>query len=146
VIDTIEDVIIPKLVNTDIRIFYPREKMEAFRTVQTKPYQHCNSLHLYGFLWPDGRLFPCVEWAGTDGYEIGDLSTQSAAEIMRSRGKQRVINGLSGSIHKKCTPICAYHEMNVYLDSLMKKEVKYEPSDRASLPPGVARKIGLEFV
>jgi sulfatase maturation enzyme AslB (radical SAM superfamily) len=146
VVDTIERAIMPKLADTDINVFYPREKMLAVGECHSKPYKRCNGLYLYGFLWPDGRLFPCVEWAGTDGYEIGSLAAQSAKEIMRSRERMRVIDEINGCIHQKCAPICAYHEMNKYIHSLIEDGETYESREKISLPPEDARKVGVSFI
>ncbi len=112
-----------------ITVCFPEIKFEMLDTVQRKPYKQCFGLHYYGFVWPDGRLFPCVEKAGTDGCEIGSLKTSSAREILKSKQKSDVISGINANIHTHCPAICAYHEVNSYLSDIKNDLISYIPEN-----------------
>jgi hypothetical protein len=53
---------------------------------------------------------------------------------MESEQRKSVIHRINeDSVHTKCAKVCAYHEMNKYLHSLMEGSDIYQPADRSML-------------
>ena len=113
-----------------IRIVYPYRKFIDIPRLKEKPYPICNVLPWFLFIWPDGTLYSCVEWAGTPGFEIGNLTESPLQEILLGENRQNKINWINEEVlHTRCAPTCAHHEMNISMqqnnhvdiDSLLKK-------------------------
>jgi radical SAM protein with 4Fe4S-binding SPASM domain len=111
-----------------IRVYFPAEKFETVGVVAQKPYAKCLGLYFYAFIWPDGRVFPCVEYAGTPGFEIGNLSDYTAKDLFFSCARQEKIDWYNDEVvHARCAAICAYHETNRYLDDICSCHVSPMP-------------------
>ena len=102
--------------DTGVNVFYPSQKFQDLPRVKEKRYTKCFSTSWFLFIWPDGTVYPCVEWAGTPGFEIGTLKTQTLAEILSGSRRKEVCEWINDAIlHTRCAPICAHHEMNSLL-------------------------------
>jgi len=127
-INTIEKKILPnfKEKGSSINVYYPKDKIEALGEVKEKPYNCCRGLYFYGKVWSDGKLYPCVEYAGLEGFAIGDLNKNTAHEILYSPQSDRkeTIDRINARLHD-CPAVCAYNDINIYLDKLVKDEEKY---------------------
>ncbi|MDR2532112.1 MAG: radical SAM protein [Oscillospiraceae bacterium] len=122
----IEDEIKPELKNgnSKINIFYPNERMKTVGVRNKKAYDCCLGLYFYGTVWSDGKLYPCVEYAGIEEYAVGDLNNNTAREILSSEERKKAIARMNERLHE-CPPVCAYNEMNIYLDNLIKGAEKF---------------------
>ena len=116
--EIIENEIRPMLAKTDtgVSLFYPSRKFADLPRVKEKPYARCYVLSWFMFIWPDGTVYPCIEWAGTPGFEIGNLRKQSLSEILNGSRRSEIIEWINNSVlHTRCAPICAHHETNCLL-------------------------------
>ncbi|MDR2981731.1 MAG: radical SAM protein [Puniceicoccales bacterium] len=123
----IEDEAIPflKSRNSRIQLFYPKQKYLDIPKVRAKPYNRCYVCPFFLFIWPDGNVYHCIEWAGTPGFEAGNLGRESLLDILKSDQRFGLLRNIDEQIiHTRCAPICAHHEMNVILDSLEKTKDK----------------------
>jgi radical SAM protein with 4Fe4S-binding SPASM domain len=128
-VEIMENIIVKlKKENSSIKIYYPLEKFKALGTVDVKPYKRCLGCLYYAFVWPDGTLYPCVEHAGEKNYVIGNLKLNTAREIFMYR-REAVVKWINReAMSKHCAPICAYHEVNKYLNDIANKNVEYKPA------------------
>ena len=102
-----------------IRLVYPRRKFHDLPRIFRKSYGKCRILPWFLFIWPDGTVYPCVEWAGTPGFEVGYLAEELLSDILRSDQYKQMISRINCQIlHSRCAPICAHHEMNILLDEV----------------------------
>jgi MoaA/NifB/PqqE/SkfB family radical SAM enzyme len=67
-----------------IKIVYPRQKYIDLIHKTGRRYDRCLSCPWFLFIWPDGNVYHCVEWAGTKGFEIGNLNEASIETILSS--------------------------------------------------------------
>ena len=140
-VEIMENTIKPKLMATGstVRVFYPARRFEAWGKTEPKSYSCCHGLYFYGAVWSDGRLYQCVEQAGMEGYDIGNLLKTSAKQIMTSVERKQKADWINNEVIKtKCPCVCAYEDTNVYLDSLLTGRQMYEPSSPGEKPPDIA--------
>ena len=103
---------------SQIRIIYPYRKFIDIPRLKEKPYHTCNVLPCFLFIWTDGTLYTCVEWAGTPGFEIGNLTELPLREILLGENRKRKINWINEKVlHTRCAPICAHREMNISMQN-----------------------------
>jgi radical SAM protein with 4Fe4S-binding SPASM domain len=119
-LDTIENVLIPKFsLKSNIRIVYPRQKYIDLIGKGERGYDRCLSCPWFLFIWPDGNVYHCVEWAGTPGFEIGNLNESRLEDILMSQKRKDVLERINTSVIKeRCAPVCAHHEMNLFLNTI----------------------------
>lgn len=102
-----------------IKIVYPRQKYIDLIHKTGRRYDRCLSCPWFLFIWPDGNVYHCVEWAGTKGFEIGNLNEASIETILSSERRAQVLDKINRSvIQTRCAPVCAHHEMNMFLNSV----------------------------
>ncbi len=103
--------------NSNIKIVYPEKKFVDLIKQTHKPYDKCLSCGWYLFIWPDGSLYSCVEWAGDPRFSIGNLFTEPLTDILNGSARQEMMNRINTHhIKNDCVPICAHHEMNIILN------------------------------
>jgi len=123
----IENELIPALqrdTRSKIKIVYPRRKFSDLITGLEKPYERCLSCPWYLFIWPDGSVYHCVEWAGSPEFAIGNMFTTPLSEILSGEKRLSVLAKINGSVIKdRCVKICAHHEMNILLNGLLSGEM-----------------------
>ncbi len=119
-LNTIEKVLIPRFsLKSDIRIIYPRQKYIDLIDKGKRGYNRCLSCPWFLFIWPDGNVYHCVEWAGTPGFEIGNLNDSQLEDILMSQKRKDVLERINTSVIKeRCAPVCAHHEMNMLLNKI----------------------------
>ena len=119
-LDTIENVLIPRFsIKSNIRIVYPRQKYIDLIGKGERGYDQCRSCPWFLFIWPDGNVYHCVEWAGTPGFEIGNLNDSRLEDILMSKKRKDVLERINTSVIKeRCAPVCAHHEMNLFLNEI----------------------------
>ncbi len=112
---------------SQIRLVYPERKFSDLPSVRQKTYQKCRVLPWFLFIWPDGTVYPCVEWAGTPGFEIGNIAENSLHKFLFDGPRTAKIDKINREVvHSRCAPICAHHEMNIGLDRLCSKVNRYD--------------------
>ena len=123
-LDTIENVLIPRFsLKSNIRIVYPRQKYIDLIGKGKRSYDRCLSCPWFLFIWPDGNVYHCVEWAGTPGFEIGNLNDSCLEDILMSQKRKAVLERINTSVIKeRCAPVCAHHEMNLFLNGYINAE------------------------
>lgn len=118
----IENELIPALrrdTQSKIKIIYPRRKFSDLIAGSEKPYTRCLSCPWYLFIWPDGRVYHCVEWAGAPEFAVGNIFETSLPEILFGKRRADVLAKINDSVIKeRCVTICAHHEMNILLNNL----------------------------
>ena len=119
-LNTIENDILPRFNSiSNIKIIYPKQKYIDLIENTKRPYNMCLSCPWFLFIWPDGNIYHCVEWAGTKGFEIGNIQEDSLENILKSNRRNKVLAEINDSVLKKrCAPVCAHHEMNLLLNNL----------------------------
>ncbi len=121
-LETIENEAIPFLRDdgSKIRVLYPRQRFEDLPRQARRSYLRCLALPYRVFIWPNGGVYPCVEWAGQSEFEIGNLRESSLRDILTSPRRAEVFEHINGTVlHTRCAPICAYHELNLLLNPLL---------------------------
>lgn len=102
-----------------IKIVYPRQKYLDLMHKTGRRYERCLSCPWFLFVWPDGNVYHCVEWAGTKGFEIGNLNEASIETILSGERRAQVLDKINRSvIQTQCAPVCAHHEMNIFLNDV----------------------------
>ena len=105
-----------------ISIIYPQEKYLDIALIKNKPYPQCDVCPWFAFIWTDGTVYPCVEWAGSPGFEIGNIFNESLKDIVEGQDRRRVIELINNDVlNTRCAPICAHHEMNILLNGFHNK-------------------------
>ncbi|GHU40141.1 hypothetical protein FACS1894190_06670 [Spirochaetia bacterium] len=117
--------------NSEIRVCYPLQKFKTLGTIKEKPYTQCRAPYFYGFVWPDGVLYPCVENAGNSNFAICNLKNTDVKDILQLR--KGIIEKINNECLSKCSPICAYHEINMHLNNLANAAETYCPADKNNL-------------
>ena len=126
----------------EIKVYFPAEKFKSIGITTEKPYEQCLGLCFYAFVWPDGNIFPCVEYAGTNGFDIGNLNEKSAKDIFSSEERRNKNDWINKCVvHKRCAKICAYHEVNCYLDKILKGDAAYKSKETTDNIPMIAKFI-----
>ena len=122
----IEDELIPALIRdhqSKIQVVYPRRKFSDLIAGSEKPYEKCLSCPWYLFIWPDGSVYHCVEWAGDPEFAIGNIFTNELKDILLGQQRTQILAKINGTILKeRCVKICAHHEMNILLNRLQDDE------------------------
>lgn len=121
VLETIENTAARFLSDTvsKMKLVYPKQKFIDIVKLPAKPYETCYALSWFLFVWPNGNIYPCVEWAGTPGFEVGNLLHERLSDLLASEKRKRVISRINTSILKeRCAVICAHHELNLMLDEV----------------------------
>lgn len=104
---------------SNMKIVYPRQKFSDLIAGRDKPYDRCLSCPWYLFIWPDGSVYHCVEWAGNPEFAIGNIFTAGLQEILSGGRRKDVLEKINETtIKTRCVKICAHHEMNILLNEL----------------------------
>lgn len=107
---------------SSVKVFYPVKKFIDLPRVNTKTYSCCLALPWFLFIWPDGTVYPCVEWAGTPGFELGNLTEQTLHDMQNGKCRSELFEAIDKTVlSKRCAPVCAHHEMNLFLNELMQE-------------------------
>ena len=102
-----------------IKIIYPEQKFIDLIKSSKKPYSVCMSCPWYLFIWPDGNVYSCVEWAGNKELAIGNLQQDDLNAILAGDQRARVYQKINNEfIQNACVPICAHHEMNILMNQI----------------------------
>ena len=119
-LEMIEGTLIPLFDRqSKIKIVYPRQKYIDLIHKTDRRYDRCLSCPWFLFIWPDGNVYHCVEWAGTKGFEIGNLNEAPIETILSSERRAQVLDKINRSvIQTQCAPVCAHHEMNIFLNNV----------------------------
>lgn len=105
--------------DSTVKVYYPIRKFVDLPRVKTKPYPRCLALPWFLFIWPDGTVYPCVEWAGTPGFEMGNIRSTPLGDILGGHTRKQLFQTIDESVlHERCAPICAHHEINIFLDHI----------------------------
>ena len=84
-----------------------------------KPYEKCYALPFMSHITAEGKIFPCVAFAGIEEFIYGNLYEKSFVEIWESAHTREIMNNFSGEFLKKnCRKACRLDEMNKYLSEL----------------------------
>jgi MoaA/NifB/PqqE/SkfB family radical SAM enzyme len=114
----IEEIVIPALEAADSRVTvnYPIRRFVDLARDRTPQVDRCRSLAWMLFIWPDGTVYPCIEWAGTPGFEIGSLAESPLSEILSGSLRADRLEWINGEVlHTRCPATCARHDMNLRL-------------------------------
>jgi radical SAM protein with 4Fe4S-binding SPASM domain len=96
------------------------------------------------FIWPSGEVFPCIEWAGTKGWAIGDLRKDSLAAILASQRRLDVHSWINTQkVCSACPPVCAPHESNIVFNGLLDLAKRTSNQDAISAVAAVAQEEGI---
>jgi len=102
-----------------IKIIYPEQKFIDLIKSSKKPYSVCMSSPWYLFIWPDGNVYSCVEWAGNEEFAIGNLQQDDLNTILSGEQRMQVYKKINEEIiQNECVPVCAHHEMNILLNQI----------------------------
>ena len=109
--------------NSRMKIVFPELKFRDIIAGSQKPYSRCLSCPWYLFIWPDGSVYHCVEWAGDPEFSIGNIFTTSLSKILAGEKRAQILAEINKTvINERCVTICAHHEMNILLNSLQALE------------------------
>ncbi|NMB90348.1 MAG: radical SAM protein [Chloroflexi bacterium] len=121
-LETIQTQLVPALAQdgaSKIKIVYPERKYTDLIARAEKPYPLCLSCPWYLFIWPDGNLYSCVEWAGNPQFAIGNILRERLADVLAGPARREMADKINqGYLHHKCVAVCAHHEMNILLNRL----------------------------
>jgi MoaA/NifB/PqqE/SkfB family radical SAM enzyme len=80
-------------------------RFEAYRDWQGRSYAVCHGIKLNATVTPDGRMWVCPQRRGIEGSQLGDLKTESFAEIWaRHPGQWNQLGD--------CRVMCRLHQVN----------------------------------
>ncbi|MEA5049454.1 MAG: radical SAM/SPASM domain-containing protein [Eubacteriales bacterium] len=118
-----------------MKIIYPRQKYLDLIHRTGRRYNRCLSCPWFLFIWPDGNVYHCVEWAGTSGFEIGNLNEAPIETILSGERRAQVLDKINRSvIHTRCAPVCAHHEMNIFLNDVYESGGIEDPDENRETP------------
>lgn len=87
------------------------ERFEAYRDWSGRSYRTCHGIKLNATVTPDGRMWICPQRRGIDGSQLGDLKTESFAEIWSRHP------GIWTSLGD-CRVMCRLHKVNEVLSDV----------------------------
>lgn len=87
-------------------------RFEMYRDWQGHGYSVCQWAELSTVITPGGQVWRCVNKREHAGALLGDLTSETLAEIWRARGGPCVVDG-------DCRVLCRGHVANVALDALL---------------------------
>lgn len=82
-----------------------------------RTYTRCLAHNFMGIIGADGTVWQCVNRRYQDGFDLGNLEGQSFVEIWGSERRKQVNKGVTPS---ECPKLCRGHELNKFLDSVLK--------------------------
>jgi radical SAM protein with 4Fe4S-binding SPASM domain len=103
---------------TGVQVINIRTKMLGI-TRADRPHQKCRASSWYIFVGPDGTVYNCVELGLDPRVAIGNLLSNSLAEIWQSRRRREVLEYIDREgLHTLCPPVCLYYELNNLFEKL----------------------------
>lgn len=118
--DLINRDVIPALADTGMHLVCPEEKFKHVHSAEPRNYARCVATPWVLFIWPDGKVYGCIEWAGSKGMEIGDLSKEGLPDILSGERRAKFHAHIDQhELHSRCPPSCAQHEPNLVLNKIL---------------------------
>ena len=96
----------------DFRVFMP--KHEFYGGQAWKPV-FCHGQHFSTSLAADGKLYVCCHYKGNPDFEIGDLNTQSFAQIWGSERRSQIVKSIDPS---SCVPWCKQYQLDHFIETI----------------------------
>ncbi len=114
----IDDEVTPLFKDLGIQVINIRTKMHGVSQT-SHPFQKCRASPWYIFVGPDGTVYNCAELGLDPRVAIGNLLTQSLAEIWQGNRRQEVMDFIDrDGLHTLCPPVCLYYELNNLFEAL----------------------------
>jgi radical SAM protein with 4Fe4S-binding SPASM domain len=106
------------LANTGLQVINIRTKMLGI-SLPRRPHSKCRASPWYLFVGPDATVYNCVELGLDPRAAIGNLLTQSLADIWADQRRQNVMDFIDHEgLDTLCPPICLYYELNNLFERL----------------------------
>ncbi len=112
----IEEKFRPILIDTGIRVDNIKCRYDAL-SLKKREYDICRATGLYAEVAPDGKMYHCCEKNCHEGWDIGDLKTQTVKEIYSSQRRFEIADDIENYLNcnkseRSCPIVCKPHETN----------------------------------
>lgn len=131
------------LEKSGIELFYAGSKFKDLASSGQRSYPRCLGSSWILAVWPNGDVFPCIEWAGAKDFKIGNLKNESLDEIWTGKRRKDVTDMINSQVlQKRCAPTCVQHELNIILADIetrlkegKRADVEKEINEHLQIPP-----------